>query len=411
MSPDNTKLALTPAERRASVTLAGLFAARMLGLFLLLPVFAVAAQSLDGGMDATRVGLALGIYGLTQAVMQIPFGVLSDRVGRRPIVLTGLTLFVLGSVVCALSDDIFWVTIGRAIQGSGAISAAVTAWLADATRPEVRTRAMAMIGASIGASFALSLVLSPIVVGWGGLSGLFWLITGLGVVAFIVAAAVVPVVPMAPKPAIPTRARAVLMHEGLLRLNFGVFCLHLSQVALFVVMPALLLKLGGLQTDELWWIYLPVLLVSFVFMVPAIIFTEKKRCHPQALRLAVLGLAMVGLGFVLANGHWWLVLFWLTAFFVAFNILEALQPSLVSKVAPPEMKGLALGIYNTTQASGLFLGGVLGGWLVQHVGADGVFWAISALSLVWLAVTWGLRLPELPNSTNPTNQKVSARSQ
>lgn len=179
MQPDSPRLALTAAERRASFSLAGLFAARMLGLFLLLPVFAVAAKSLDGGLDPARVGLALGIYGLTQAVMQIPFGIASDRFGRRPIVLIGLTLFVAGSVICALSTDIFWVTIGRAIQGSGAISAAVTAWLADATRPEVRTRAMAMIGASIGLSFAVSLVIAPLTVGWAGLSGLFWLITGL----------------------------------------------------------------------------------------------------------------------------------------------------------------------------------------------------------------------------------------
>ncbi len=400
MQHHTPRLVLTPAERRASVSLAGLFAARMLGLFLLLPVFAVAAQGLHGGMDPAKVGLALGIYGLTQAVMQIPFGMASDRFGRRPIVLIGMVLFVFGSVICALSDDIFWVTIGRAIQGSGAISAAVTAWLADATRPEVRTRAMAMIGASIGLSFALSLVIAPLTVGWGGLSGLFWLITGLGVIAFVVAALVVPAVPKTPKPEHPARAQVVLKHPGLLRLNFGVFCLHLSQVALFVVMPPLLVQLGGIQTDGLWQVYLPVLFVSFLFMVPIIIFTEKRRSHPKTLRWAVAGLVVVGVGFATTATHWVWLLFWLTAFFIAFNVLEALQPSLVSRVAPPELKGLALGVYNTTQATGLFLGGAVGGWLVHTEGNAAVFWAIAFLSAVWLAVTWQLTMPPVISSTD-----------
>lgn len=394
MSTKQPRLALTASERRASISLAGLFAARMLGLFLLLPVFAVAAQGLEGGMDPSRVGLALGIYGLTQAVLQIPFGMASDRFGRRPVVLVGLSLFVMGSVVCALSNDIFWVTIGRAIQGSGAISAAITAWLADSTRPEVRTRAMAMIGASIGLTFALSLVISPLLVGWGGLTGLFWVIALLGVIALSVAAFVVPVVAPSPKPAVPARAKDVLGNSGLMRLNFGVFCLHLSQVALFVVMPPLLTELGGLPADGLWKVYLPVLFISFVLMVPTIIVTEKKRCHPQTLRLAVVILMLVGVGFAMSQTNWWLLLCWLTVFFGAFNVLEALQPSLVSRVAPAEFKGLALGVYNTTQAFGLFLGGAVGGWMVQSLGDASVFWGVAGLSLVWLLVTWRLRMPE-----------------
>lgn len=385
-----TRLALTPTERRASFSLAGLFATRMLGLFLLLPVFAVAATSLKGGQDPASVGLALGIYGLTQAFMQIPFGMVSDRLGRRPVVLFGLVLFLIGSVVCALADDIFWVTIGRAIQGSGAISAAVTAWLADATRPEVRTRAMALIGASIGLSFALSLVLAPVMVGWGGLSGLFWLITGLGSAAFLIAAFVVPTAPVPEKPKVGPRASAVLQHKGLLRLNFGVFCLHLTQVALFVVVPPLLVSLGGLTADTLWYAYLPVLFVSFLFMVPIIFVTEKRRCHAQTLRLAVLGLVAVGAAFALWAKDWWPLIICLTGFFVMFNLLEALQPSLVSRAAPPALKGLALGVYNTTQAFGLFLGGAMGGWLLQAAGSQGVFWAITALCTIWLVVTWGL---------------------
>lgn len=389
---NDVRLALTPAERRASFSLAGLFAARMLGLFLLLPVFAVAAQSLQGGQDPAKVGLALGMYGLTQAFMQIPFGMASDKFGRRPVVLFGLTLFVVGSVMCAFATTIEWVTIGRAIQGAGAISAAVTAWLADATRPEVRTRAMAMVGASIGLSFALSLVMSPLIVGWGGLSGLFWVIAALGVVAIVVAAFVIPVVPRAEAGMSSARAIDVIKNGGLFRLNVGVFCLHLTQVALFVVVPPLLLKLGNLSTEGLWKVYLPVIFVSFLLMVPIIFLTEKRRSHTQTLRWAVLGLVLVGAGFAFTAQAWWPLLICLTLFFVFFNVLEALQPSLVSRAAPPHLKGLALGLYNTTQAFGLFFGGVLGGWVAQHQGVQTVFWGLTAVSAVWLIATWGLHI-------------------
>lgn len=386
-----TPLSLTPIERRASVALASLFAVRMLGLFLLLPVFAVAAQGLKGGHDPLWVGIALGMYGLTQAFMQIPFGMASDRWGRRPVVLAGLSLFVAGSVVCALSDDIFWVTIGRAIQGSGAISAAVTAWLADATRPEVRTRAMAMVGGSIGLSFALSLVLAPLIVGSTGLAGLFWTIALLGVVCLAVARFVVPVVAPVPKPLQPARPMQVLTHKDLLRLNFGVFCLHFIQIAMFVVIPPLLLRLGKLDTAELWKVYLPVIFGSFLFMVPAIFVAEKRRAHRAMLRLSVAGLVLVCAFLPWASHNFYLLAFGLTGFFVMFNVLEALQPSLVSRVAPPDLKGLALGLYNTSQAAGLFMGGMLGGTLAVLGGSSAVFWTACGLSALWLVVTWGMQ--------------------
>lgn len=385
------RLSLNPVERSASVWLAGLFATRMLGLFLLLPVFAVAAQTLEGGMDATQVGLALGAYGLTQAVMQIPFGMASDCIGRKPIVLFGLTLFIVGSVICAVSDSLWGVTIGRAVQGSGAISAAITAWLADIIRPEVRTRAMAMVGASIGLSFAISLVISPLIVGWGGLEGLFWVITALGVATFIVAATRIPVVPMAVVQMERGHTRQVLTNGGLVRLNVGVFCLHLSQVALFVVVPPLLVEYGDIQADQLWFAYLPVILVSFVLMIPIVIITEKRRQHVGVLKLCVILLLVVGLGLAFGTSGWWSLVFWLLLFFVAFNVLEALQPSLASRLAPESLRGLALGVYNTTQAAGLFLGGALGGWLAATQGTQSVFFAIAALSLFWLIVTWSMK--------------------
>lgn len=390
--PADSRLKLTSIERRASIALAGLFACRMLGLFLLLPVFAVAARGLPGGDDPARVGLAMGMYGLTQAILQIPVGLASDRWGRRPIVVMGLILFIAGSVVCALSPDVFWITVGRAIQGAGAISAAITAWVADSTRDEVRTRAMAMVGGSIGLSFAVSLVAAPLLVGWWGLPGLFWTIACLGLASLAVARWVVPVVPRTGDRGMNTaRASEVLTHSDLLRLNFGVFCLHLIQVAMFVVVPALLARTGGLATSELWKVYLPVILISFVLMVPVVFVAEKRRAHRGALRAAVVGLVVV-LGLMpWASGGFYTMAALLTAFFVMFNVLEALQPSLVSRVAPAAYKGLALGFYNTSQAAGLFTGGALGGWLASSSGTGTVFLATSGLALVWLVVGWAMR--------------------
>ncbi|NYE24362.1 MFS transporter [Pigmentiphaga litoralis] len=391
-APDSFRM--TPSERRASFSLAGLFMCRMLGLFLLLPVFAVAAQGLPGGNDPARVGLALGMYGLTQAFMQIPFGIASDKWGRRPVVVFGLLLFVLGSIVCALSDDLFWITLGRAIQGSGAISAAVTAWLADATRDHVRTKAMAMIGVSIGITFAISLVLAPLLVGWGGLPGLFWTIAALGVAALAVAAWIVPAAPPTPPSTGKIPFRTVLLNPDLLRLNLGVFTLHLIQVALFVVVPATLVRIGGLEASTLWRVYLPVIVVSFLVMVPIIGVTERFSTHRQTMRGAVGALLLVCIGLVWAQAHYVALVIALTAFFSVFNVLEAMQPSLVSRVAPPTVKGLALGFYNTSQAAGLFAGGALGGYLSLHASSSAVYVLAAVLAVIWLIATW--RLTPLP---------------
>jgi len=350
------------------------------------------------------VGLALGMYGLTQAFMQIPFGLASDRWGRRPVVVMGMVLFVDGSVVCATTDDLFWITIGRAIQGSGAISAAVTAWLADATRDEVRTKAMAMIGASIGLTFAVSLVLAPVLVGWGGLTGLFWTIAALGVAALGVAAWVVPAAPPAPRGE-PASMSSVLSHPDLLRLNLGVFTLHLIQVALFVVVPAALVHTGGLDTATLWKVYLPVVLASFVVMVPVIGVTERYATHRKTLLGAIAGLVLVCMFLPWAQDHYGWLVGAMIAFFSVFNILEAMQPSLVSRVAPPSLKGLALGFYNTSQAIGLFAGGALGGWLVSHLGAAAVFQAAAGLAVIWLLAAWGMK--PLPARRTARPERVS----
>lgn len=402
---------MTDQERRSSVSLAGLYILRMLGLFLVLPVFAVAAQGLPGGSDPAKIGLALGMYGFTQALMQIPFGVASDRWGRRPVVVAGMLLFVLGSLICTLADDLFWITVGRAIQGAGAISAAVTAWLADSTRDEVRTKAMALIGASIGLTFAVSLVLAPLIVGWGGLTGLFGSITALGVAALLVAAFVIPT-PTAPAPATapvgagharePNTFRQILAHPDLFRLNVGILVLHLVQIALFVAIPAALVQTGGLDAGALWKVYLPVVSLSFVFMLPIIGLTERFRAHRRALLAAVLALALVCAALVWTQHHFIGLILSLLLFFTAFNTLEALQPSLVSRVAPPHLKGAALGVFNTCQAIGLFLGGAVGGWLIVQWGQGGMYWVCAVLALIWLLVAWGMK--PLPARAKQTAQ-------
>lgn len=395
-NPENAKpvkLKLTPTERRASIALALLFASRMLGLFMLTPIFAVAAQAIPGGNNAAKVGLALGAYGLTQAIMQIPLGMASDRYGRRPIIIFGMLLFIAGGVMCALASDVNWIIAGRIIQGLGAVSAAITAWLADATRPEVRTRAMAMVGGSIGISFAVSLVLSPVLVGEFGLSGLFWAISLLGFVCLLIASFVVPAVPRARAPIIQAKPRDVLGHVDLLRLNFGVFCLHFILMALFIVAPGMLQSLGDYDTASLWKVYLPVILLSFVLMVPAVFYTETRRAHKRAMDYAIAGLVVSLALMPLASTNFPALVATLVGFFIAFNILEALQPSLVSRVAPPEYKGLALGFYNTAQSLGVFAGGLAGGLMVLRGEALTVFFMAAALGLLWLITARGFKSP------------------
>ncbi|PLC55812.1 MFS transporter [Pollutimonas nitritireducens] len=388
-----TRLRLTPVERRASVMLALLFASRMLGLFLLTPIFAVAAQAIPGGNDAARVGLALGAYGLTQAFMQIPLGMASDRFGRRPVIVFGMVLFIIGGVICALAPNVDWIIVGRVVQGLGAISAAITAWVADATRPEVRTRAMAMVGGSIGISFAVSLVASPMLVGEFGLSGLFWAISILGFVCLLIAAFAVPAVPRAKAPIVQATPRDVLGHSDLLRLNFGVFCLHFILMALFIVAPGLISTLGGYESARLWEVYLPVILLSFVLMVPAVFYTETRHAHKVAMEIAVAGLVVVLALMPLASSSFVGTVAALVGFFIAFNILEALQPSLVSRVAPPEYKGLALGFYNTAQSLGIFAGGVIGGLLAAGGRSSDVFLVSAGLAFAWFLTARGFRTP------------------
>lgn len=384
---------MTRTEIRASASLASIFALRMLGLFLILPVFSVHAHSIPGGESATLVGLALGIYGLTQSFGQIPFGVASDKFGRKRIIVIGLILFAIGSFIAAAASDIIWVIVGRAVQGAGAISAAVTAMIADSTREEHRTKAMAMVGMSIGLTFAGSLVAGPLLYDLIGMSGLFTLIGGLSLLAILVVVFIVPDAPPIP----PQRVSfaEVLRNPELMRLNYGVFALHVAQMAMFVVVPAALVQAGGIPVASHWKIYLPVVLGSFLLMLPPVFIGEKRGKMKQVFVGAITLLLAVQISFSMvlsqAAPNWPLLVILLLAFFVAFNILEASQPSLVSRFAPSAARGAALGVYNTLQALGLFCGGALGGWLAQNAGATSVFVLGAVLTVVWLIIALSMK--------------------
>ena len=387
---------MTRMELRASISLASIFALRMLGLFLILPVFTEYASGLPDGHDAQRVGLAMGIYGLMQAFLHIPLGWLSDRVGRKPVMVAGLLLFIAGGLVAAGSDTLTGIILGRSLQGMGAISAAITACIADLTREQHRTKAMAMVGGSIGLTFALSLVIASPLLHSIGMPGIFTLMSVLGVIAILVTLFLVPT----PPPPHPVRLpfRAVLLNADLIRLNVGVLALHASQVAMFMVVPAMLSD-AGMPLDQHWKVYLPVVLVSFVLMLGPMMAAERYGKVRPVLLGAVGLMTAVQLMFAAVHGLWGIVGV-LLLFFVAFNVLEAMQPSLVSRYAAAA-RGAALGVYNTTQAMGLFLGGAVGGWLLKHEGRGAVFLGCAVVLLLWLIIAWNMKSPPARKSSSP----------
>ena len=385
---------MTPLERRASGSLALVFAARMLGLFLVLPVFALEAARYPGGSDPALVGLAMGIYGLTQGLLQIPYGLASDRFGRKRVIALGLLVFAAGSFLAAWAPTLGWLLTGRALQGAGAVSAAVTALLADQTRDEVRTKAMAMVGASIGLMFALSLVAAPLLAARIGLAGLFGLTGLLALACIAVVLWWTPPAPAVQKNVPRGRLAEVLAHAPLLRLNVGVFVLHAVQLAMWVAIPALLVQ-AGLGKDSHWAVYLPAVLGSFVVMA-ATLFPLERRGYLRAVFLAsvgLVGLVQLGLLAVAPQPGIAGLAVLLFLFFCGFNVLEASQPSMASRVAPPHARGTALGVYNTLQSLGFFAGGAVGGWLTEHVGVQGLFAACAGLMFLWLAVAWPMRAP------------------
>ena len=393
---DHNSDAMNAQEKRAASGLSLVFAFRMLGMFMVLPVLATYGQDLIG-QTPFLLGVAIGAYGLTQAFLQIPFGMLSDRFGRLPIIYLGLLIFAAGSVVAGMSDSVWGVIAGRVLQGAGAISAAVMALLSDLTREQHRTKAMAMIGISIGISFAVAMVVGPLVTRGFGLSGLFWFTAVMALLGMVIIALTVP----KPTQQVQTRESGVakaalaatLRNPALLRLDFGIFVLHALLMASFIALPLALVEQGNLPKEEHWWVYLIALFVGFFAMLPFIIYSEKKRQMKRVFVGAVAVLMATELFLWLFADNLTLLVIGTLAFFTAFNFLEASLPSLISKVSPAGAKGTAMGVYSTSQFLGAALGGMLGGWLFTVGGASLVFAGCAALAALWLIFAANMQEP------------------
>jgi len=376
-------------ELRAAASLAAVFSVRMLGLFMVYPVFAAFARHLAGATPY-KIGVALGIYGLSQGVLQIPFGTLSDRVGRKTMIVIGLAVFGIGSAVAARASTIDGMIIGRLLQGAGAIGSVVLALVADLTAEKSRTKAMALVGMTIGLSFLVAIVTGPALAGWVGVAGIFWLMVALALAGIAITLLVVPRPPRLPAGrgarALPALIGASLRNPELLRLDFGIFALHAMLTASFLVVPGVLRGTLGVSNREQWEVYLPVLLVSVAVMAPAIMIAERYRRMKSLLVGAVAALAASQLMLAAGGANGYVVLAGLVLFFSGFNIMEASLPSLVTKTAPQGATGTATGIYSSSQFLGIFAGGAVGGWVHQAAGTPAVFFFAGAVAVVWVLV-------------------------
>ncbi|WP_318369517.1 MFS transporter [Enterobacter sp.] len=391
---------MTPGELRATWGLGTVFSLRMLGMFMVLPVLTTYGMALQGASEAL-IGFAIGIYGLAQAIFQIPFGLLSDRIGRKPLIVGGLAIFVLGSVIAALSDSIWGIILGRALQGSGAIAAAVMALLSDLTREQNRTKAMAFIGVSFGVTFAIAMVLGPIITHQLGLHALFWMIAALATAGIALTLWVVP----DSKNHVLNRESGmvkgcfsqVIARPKLLKLNFGIMCLHILLMSTFVALPGQLEAAGFAAADH-WKIYLATMLISFISVVPFIIYAEVKRRMKRVFVFCVALLLVAEIILWGAGPHFWEQVLGVQIFFIAFNLMEALLPSLISKEAPAGFKGTAMGIYSTSQFLGVAIGGSLGGWVDGLFDSQTVFLAGALLAMLWLLVASTMQEPPYVSS-------------
>lgn len=386
-------------ERRSTFALSSIFALRMLGLFMIIPVFSVAGQSYEYATPAL-IGLAVGVYGLTQAILQIPFSLIADRFSRKPLVVIGLLLFALGGAIAAMSDTIYGVIIGRAIAGGGAVSAVVMALLADVTREENRMKAMATMGMSIGLSFVVAFTLGPWLTGLVGISGLFWVTTIMGLAA-------IAMLLMVPKVTRHHRnfqqgyliqLKQVLKMGDLNRLHVSVFSLHLLLTAMFIYVPSQLIEFANIPLASHGWVYLPLLVISLFFAFPSIILAEKYRKMRGIFLTAIAGIIVGLLVLIFGFESKYILLTGLGIFFIAFNVMEALLPSWLSKVAPIQSKATAMGVNASSQFLGAFFGGTLGGQLLL-LNDTFMGWSIlTAVAIIWLLISFGLAQPRYLSS-------------
>ena len=384
---------MSPLEIKSSVLLASIYSLRMLGIFLILPIFSIYASELSGSPTQFQIGLAFGIYGLTQAIFQIPFGMTSDRLGRKPVIYFGLLLFIIGSFIAGISEQIEGIIIGRAIQGAGAISAVLTAFLSDLTSDKSRTKGMAIIGASIGLTFALSLIISPILNKLIGVPGIFLLMAVLAFIALGVVKFFIDEPLQKNKSENTLDIKSILKNFDLNRLNFGIFTLHASQISMFMAIPFYLINQGDIPLDQHWLVYLPVLAISFIFLVPMILISEKKNKSKESFIFSIALLLVTQFLFIyFADGIDGIIIA-LIFYVIAFNYLEASLPSLVSKLAPIQRRGLALGVYNTSQSLGIFVGGSFGGLIANFYGYQGTFLFCSSLIMIWLILSISMKMP------------------
>ncbi|KGD79039.1 MFS transporter [Pantoea vagans] len=391
---------MTPVELRATWGLGTVFSLRMLGMFMVLPVLTTYGMALQGASE-TLIGLAIGIYGLAQAIFQIPFGLLSDRIGRKPLIVGGLLLFVLGSVIAACTESIWGIILGRALQGSGAIAAAVMALLSDLTREQNRTKAMAFIGISFGVTFAIAMVVGPVVTHALGLHALFWMIAILASLGIVITLLVVPSashhVLNRESGMVKGSFRKVMANPRLVKLNIGIFCLHVLLMSSFVALPGQF-EQAGFPAPEHWKVYLSTMLIAFAGVVPFIIYAEVKR---RMKRVFVGCVGMIVIAEIVlwgAEGHFWTLVVGVQLFFFAFNLMEAILPSLISKESPAGYKGTAMGIYSTSQFLGVAVGGSMGGWVFGHFDAQTVFLVGAMVAAAWLFVSMTMQEPPYVSS-------------
>lgn len=388
---------MSPTERRAAFSIAGIFSTRMLGLFMIFPVFALFAESEFANITGLQIGIAIGIYGLTQALLQIPYGMLSDKFGRKPLIILGMLVFMAGSVVCAMADSIEMMIVGRAIQGMGAVAAVLMASVADLVTEQFRLRAMSIVGITIGLSFTLSLVAGPLLASWFGVRGIFWVIALLAVVGILLVSFAMPTIKnqsfQREAEADPSQFKEILKNPQLLRLDLGVFILHAMLTAMFIVVPLTLRDAGALESTEHWYLYLPVMLLSFALMVPFIIQAESKGRMKQIFVGAIATITVMQLAFAFIELDFWSLFFILLIFFTAFNLLEASLPSLVVKLSPADKKGTASGVYSTSQFLGAAIGGVLGGYFYQYYGYNGVFLFTAVIGTIWFVAAYSMEKP------------------